>query len=114
MEIKDEDVSKEYLEILQKIVNIRIKRRSLYGDSHTEMPAVGHYWHSFNKMKRLRVQLDAENKTGNINTLNYEKIEDNAIDIINYMIFFLIMREKEQNESMEKQIKSILEEKEKK
>ena len=56
------------------------------------MPAVGHYWHSFNKMKRLRVQLDAENKTGNINTLNYEKIEDNAIDIINYMIFFLIMR----------------------
>ena len=95
MEIKDEDVGKEYLNILNKIFEIRKKRKSLYGDSYNEMPSEGHFWHCFNKIKRLRVQLDAEKKSGNVNVLNYEKIEDNAVDIINYMLFFLIMREKE-------------------
>jgi hypothetical protein len=95
MEDAEINFGKEYAEVLTKVLEIRKKRRSLYGDSYQEMESLGHYYHAFNKIKRLKVQLMSELKTGNINSSNYEKIEDNAIDIINYMIFFLIMREKE-------------------
>lgn len=90
-----EELGKDYSETLNKILEIRKQRRTLYGDSYNEMQSLGHYFHALNKLKRLQVQLMKELKSSEVNTNNYEKIEDNAIDIINYMIFFLIMRNKE-------------------
>jgi len=84
----------DYQKIIEKILKIRKERKSLYGDSYNEMESLGHYFHAFNKFKRLRHQLDLELNHINLAN-NYEKVDDNVIDIINYLIFFLIMREKE-------------------
>jgi len=84
-------VGEDYAKVLQEVIEIRKKRRSLYGDTYVEMPSVGQFWHCFNKIKRLRYNIE------NLNTSDkkYESAKDNAIDVINYMIFFLIMLEKE-------------------
>jgi hypothetical protein len=92
--IKPDELGEFYAKAFSKILAIRKQRRSLYGDSYEEAPSICHYWHAFNKLKRLQTQLKIEQENGKENT-NYEKIEDNAIDIINYMIFFLALREKE-------------------
>ena len=95
IQLKQTDFGEEYISVLWSILEIRKARRSLYGDTFKEMPSLGHYYHAFNKMHRLQMQLTNELKSGKVNTKNYEKIEDNAIDIINYLIFFLITRRME-------------------
>ena len=84
----NEDVGNEYKEVLEEVVRVRSQRKKLYGDSYSEMDSLGHAYHAQNKIKRLMFNIKSGNK-------NYESAKDNALDIINYMLFFLIMLEKE-------------------
>ncbi len=88
-----EQVGEEYYNVVKDIFSIRSKRRELYGDTFNEMPSVGHFWHAFNKLKRLRYNIEFGNAIPSHK--KYESAKDNAIDVINYMIFFLIMIEEE-------------------
>lgn len=92
MNINSKDIGEDYAKILQEVIEIRKKRRSLYGDTYVEMPSSGQFWHCFNKIKRLRYNIEKINQNS---SKKYESAKDNALDVINYMIFFLIMLEKE-------------------
>lgn len=93
IEINTKEIGEDYAKVLQEIFDIRKKRRVLYGDTYIEMPSIGHYYHAFNKMKRLKYNIESGNKIDA--NKKYESAKDNAIDIINYIIFYLIMIEKE-------------------
>lgn len=92
---KIEDVrelaGEEYLNNLFEAVNVRIDRRKKYGDSYRDMDSLGHYYHAYNKFHRLNTQLESDDTSQEF----YEKIDDNIIDIINYLVFMLVQRKRE-------------------
>jgi hypothetical protein len=77
--IKEEEVGKEYLEVIKNIIAIRIAKRKLYGDSFLEDPM--ELLFNIVDGKRHRFNMMIKNK------IESEKLEDDMLDIINYYIF---------------------------
>jgi hypothetical protein len=80
--IREEDVGKEFIEILNKIIEIRKNRRKIYGDGWKDDPLDYEIWQIYGKTKRImNIFKDGNNY--------YEKLEDSLIDEINYCFFAL-------------------------
>jgi len=90
--INPNEVGKEYLEELKKIIEIRKDRRLIYGDSFLQ-----------ERIDNLLAIIDGKEKRFAVlrgKELKHEKVLDEARDICNYWIFILcLLNKKNQNEN---------------
>ena len=84
MEIKisDEEVGKEFLNVLQNMIKIRISKRKIYKDTYLSDTKDFLLSQIKNKIKRIEIHLDNNTETNDI-----EKALDNALDISVYALF---------------------------
>jgi len=83
--IREEDVGKEYLKALESVLNIRKERRLMYGDSFLS----DDYSLLFNIIDGKRNRFECLIKQENKGIPIYHKKCDEIIDIINYYLFIL-------------------------
>jgi|WetSurMetagenome_2_1015567.scaffolds.fasta_scaffold213540_2 hypothetical protein len=80
--ITEQEVGKEFLIVLEKLVTIRRDKRHIYGDTFIDDGMMFLIMQLENKIKRIKLHI--ENKT-EIN--NVEKALDNALDMGVYSLF---------------------------
>ncbi len=85
LNIFEETVGKEYLEMLEKMVEIRTKKREIYHDTYLEDSYDFLILQIENKLKRIRLHL-----TNDSSLEGDEKAVDNALDAANYILFLAI------------------------
>ena len=85
--LKESEFGKEYLEALEEMLKIRKQKRIVYGDVFLTDDLLFLKYQAENKLKRLTAQMNS----GELKELkeNTETAKDSAIDIINYMLFFV-------------------------
>ena len=84
--VKEEEVGLHFLDILEKMVQIRKDRRKIYHDTFLEDEPVFLLAQLSNKIKRLKLHLENHTEVNNI-----EKGEDNALDSAIYSLFLAIV-----------------------
>ncbi len=94
LEIKEEEVGREYFQQLKKVIAIRKERRLLYMDSFLqEMPE--ELMSIVNgKRKRFEILYSHKDRKRNFNVMR--KIKDEIYDMINYLLFLVCVIEKKE------------------
>lgn len=84
--VKEEEVGKEFLLELEKLITIRKNKRLIYQDQYLEDIPLFLLMQIENKIKRIKSHI-------NNNTINndIEKCEDNCLDCAIYSIFLSIV-----------------------
>ena len=82
IQINEDEVSLPYLESLEKAVNIRKQKRSIYKDEYLNDSIQFLILTIENKIKRIKGHIENDTIINDI-----EKCEDNILDAVNYLIF---------------------------
>lgn len=85
LSVNGTEVSKEYLDVLEKVLNIRKERRSIYGDCFLSEK----FDSILNIIDGKRRRCDSILQKKEKSDLDKAKIEDELLDIINYYIFLI-------------------------
>lgn len=81
MNIEAEEVGLDFYEMLDKLINIRLQKRQIYGDTYLEDTPEFLLMQMENKLKRIRLNLK-NNQTNAI-----ENVIDNCLDVGIYSLF---------------------------
>ena len=86
---KEEKYGKKYLEAINKVLKIRAERKEVYGDSFLDDSIESLLYIIDGKRNRYDVIKKSKE--------NFNKLEDQIVDIINYYVFILCLLENEKN-----------------
>jgi len=84
---KEEKYGKKYLEAINKVLKIRAERKEVYGDSFLDDSIESLLYIIDGKRNRYDVIKKSKE--------NFNKLEDQIVDIINYYVFILCLLENE-------------------
>ncbi len=86
LHLKEEDLGAEYVAALKDVVDIRVDRRKIYGDSFLTETVVS-LLHTIDGKRKRFDYIYAKDKA--LNDIEITKTKDEIVDIINYYLFVL-------------------------
>ncbi len=92
MKINKEEIGKKYGDALQKVIDIRMQRKKLYGDTFLDDSLQFNALKIQDKIKRLLMNIENNNI---VSKDKYENAMDSLLDICNYSLFAIAIIQKQ-------------------